>query len=71
MFNTAAAGLAFRCGSQVRQRLLHQEHRPAQVHLVGLGQCLDGHLTKRLGQRVGSVVDHHVDASELGNRSLH
>ena len=66
MFSTAACVLSFRCGSAV----LHQEHRAAQVDLVRLGPCLGGHLAERLGQRVGGVVDHHVDTAELVDGAL-
>jgi hypothetical protein len=56
---------------QTRQRVLHQEHRTAQVHLVRLGPRVDGHLAERLCERVGCVVDHHVDAAELVDGPLH
>ena len=66
MFSTAACALAFRCGSAC----LHQKHRSAQVDVVRLGQRLGGDLTERLGQCVGGVVDHDVDAAELVDGAL-
>ena len=51
--------------------MLHQEHRAAQVHLVRLGPRVDGHLAERLCERVGGVVDHHVDAAEPVDGPLH
>ena len=55
----------------MRQGVLHQEHRSAQVHLVRLGPCVGGHLSERLRECVGGVVDHHVDAAELVDGALY
>ena len=49
---------------QVRQRVLHQEHRAAEVDVVRLVPRVDGELAERLGEGVGRVVDHDVDAAE-------
>ncbi len=56
---------------QVRQCLLHQEHRAVQIDRIGLRQRFGGHLADRLGKGVGGVVDHHVDAAEFGDGALH
>jgi len=68
MFSTAAAGLAFR----LRQRVLYQEHRSAQVHLVGLSPTL------RVSSRPSGwanafrgVVHHDIDTAELVDGPLH
>jgi hypothetical protein len=67
MFSTRRSG----AGLQVRQRVLHQEHRSAQVHLVGLRPRFGCHLAQRLGQRVRGVVHHDIDAAELVDGPLH
>ena len=67
MFNTAAAELFF----QVRQRVLDEEHRAAQIHFVGLRPRFGCHLPQRLGQRVGGVVHHDIDAAECVDGPLH
>jgi hypothetical protein len=66
MFKIAACGLL-----QTRQGVLHQEHRAAQVHLVRLGPGVDGHLSERLCEGVGGVVDHYIDAAELVDGALY
>ena len=49
---------------QVRERLLHEEHRAAQVDAVGLVPRLGRERPERQRQRVRRVVDHDVDAAE-------
>ena len=51
-------------GAEVRQRLLDEEERAAHVGLVRLGKGLGRDVAQWLGQRVGGVVDHDVDATE-------
>src|SRR5690606_1535637 len=52
-------------GAEVLERLLDQEERSPQVHVVGLGQRVRGDRTDREGEGVGGVVDDHVDSAEL------
>ncbi len=46
------------------QRGLHEEHRPAQIHVEGLLPRLGSERAEGLGQSVGRVVDDDVDPSE-------
>ena len=66
MFSTRSRG----AGLEMRERLLHEEHRTMQVHLVGLRERVRRHLAERLRQGVGGVVHHDVDAAELGDRGF-
>ena len=56
---------------QVRQRLLHEEHRPAEVHVERLLPGLGRELAERLRQRVRGVVHDDVDTAEAVDRALH
>ena len=55
---------------EVRERGLHEEHRAAQIDVERLLPRFGRELTEGLGQRVGGVVDHDVDAAERVDRSL-
>ena len=56
---------------QVRQRLLHEEDRAAQVHVERLLPRLGRELPEWLRQRVRRVVDDDVDAAEAVDRLRH
>ena len=49
----------------MRQRGLHQKHRPPQVHTERLVPPIDGEGTHRFGECIGGVVHHDVDTAEL------
>ncbi len=55
-----------RCGSACCTR----NTGPRRFTSYDLVQASGGHLSQRLCQRVGGVVDHHVDAAELVDRAL-
>ena len=55
-------------GLEVRQGRLHQEDRASDVDLDRLGERIRRHFSELLGEGVGCVVDHDIDAAELGCR---
>ncbi len=67
MFTTAACGLAFRCGSAACTR----NTGPRRFTSCDFANASARHLAQRLGQGVGGVVHHDVDAAELVDRALH
>ena len=55
---------------QVRERFLHEHDRTAQIHVERLGQRVHRDLPERLRQRIGGIVDQHIDTTELGDGAL-
>ena len=56
---------------EVRDGLLDEEHRPAQVHVHRLRVGLGCEVTEVLAQRRRRVVHDDVEAAELADRPLH
>ncbi len=65
MFNTAACGLAFRCGSASCTR----NTGPRRFTSKDFVNASTVNCPERLGQRVGGVVHQDVDAAELRHRA--